>query len=181
MYSRKTETETTELIKRLESRVDYLEAKCDALQDREVDLSELIRKLTAEIVVMKATKFANPPPHIHFGEPGEEWEYDVAEIAYQLFSKRFNASMVSSAFEVFLGALYPGQNVCVPSVKMAELWRWSMHSLSRFVVLKCFQHAERVHGVTDESHKGGASILASGLRGMGVRARRRNACCGRTD
>ena len=45
-----------------------------------------------------------------------------------------------------------------------------MHSLSRFIVLKCFQHAERVHGVTDESRKGGASILASGLRGEFVRA-----------
>ena len=40
-----------------------------------------------------------------------------------------------------------------------------MHSLSRFVVLKCFEHAELLHGVTDESRKGGASILASGLRG----------------
>ena len=34
------------------------------------------------------------PPVIHFGDHGEEWEYDVAEIAYQLFGKRMNASMV---------------------------------------------------------------------------------------
>ena len=169
LHSRRTTTGTAEIIQRLESRVAFLEEKCDGLEDREAELSQLVRELTSTVEMMKA-KFVNPPPLIHFGEPGEEWEYDVAEIAYQLFSKRFNASMVSSAFEVFLGALYPGQNVRVPSVKMAELWRWSMHSLSRFVVLKCFEHAELLHGVTDESRKGGASILASGLRGEFERA-----------
>ena len=49
LYSRETKTDTAELIKRLESRVDFLEAKCDALQDREAELSELIRELTAEL------------------------------------------------------------------------------------------------------------------------------------
>ena len=73
--------------------------------------------------------------------------------------------MVHAAFEVFLGALFPGQNVRVPSVKMCELWRWAMYDLSRFVVLKCMEKAKRCHGVTDESRKGGASLLASGLKG----------------
>jgi hypothetical protein len=34
------------------------------------------------------------PPEVHFGEPAEEWDYDVAAIAFQLFGKRMNASMV---------------------------------------------------------------------------------------
>ncbi len=80
LHSRRTTTGTAELKQRLESRVAFLEEKCDGLEDREAELSELVRELTSTVEMIKA-KFVNPPPLIHFGEPGEEWEYDVAEIA----------------------------------------------------------------------------------------------------
>ena len=143
---------------------DFLELRCEAFEDREATSCGLVRDLTETVRVLQL-KMKDPPPFTHFGDSGDEWDYDVAEIAFQLFGKRFNCAMVHAAFEVFLGALFPGQNVRVPSVKMCELWRWAMYDLSRFVVLKCMEKAKRYHGVTDESRKGGASLLASGLKG----------------
>ena len=77
----------------LEDHVNFLELRCESFEERETTSCGLVRELTETVNILQL-KMKHTPPAIHFGEPSEEWEYDVAEIAYQLFSKRMNASMV---------------------------------------------------------------------------------------
>jgi hypothetical protein len=79
----------------LEDKQNFLELRCEALEDREIESADIVRELTDTVRIMQL-KMKHTPPEIHFGEPGEEWEYDVAEIAFQLFGKRMNAHMVHS-------------------------------------------------------------------------------------
>ena len=78
----------------LQDHQDFLELRCEAFEDREIESADIIREL-ADTVRILQLKMNQSPPIIHFGEPNEEWEYDVAEIAFQLFSKRMNASVVN--------------------------------------------------------------------------------------
>ena len=73
--------------------MDTLEQRCEALEDRESEPASLVRELTDAVRILEL-QMKHTPPVIHFGDHGEELEYDVAEIAYQLFGKRVNASMV---------------------------------------------------------------------------------------
>jgi hypothetical protein len=88
-----------------------VELRCEALEDREIESAGMVRELTDAVRTLQL-KMKHSPPEVHFGEPAEEWDYDVAAIAFQLFGKRMNASMVQPLLPSSL-------NVC-PSVSVVS-------------------------------------------------------------